>query len=160
MLKVQGGTTSSTLGVEVTSQSVSTQPASGNLPPLGTFMGTGFGGLSLVQTGGYQTSGAVGQASPMLSMCAQQFLSSTSTGYECWNWQVLGSGSSDILNLSLKKLSSTTNITLQVPPALNIAAGDSTTGLPGQLTISSVPTGTTNLSQIPITGSWRLYLKQ
>lgn len=69
LLLVQGGATSSTLGVEVTSQSTLTQTS--NLPPLNTIMGTGFGGLSLVQTG--LANSTNGQDSPVFAMCAQQW---------------------------------------------------------------------------------------
>ena len=157
LLEVQGGQTSSTLGIEVTSQSLLTSPPA--LPPLNVIMPAGFGGLSLVQTGGLtNTSAGAGQGSPVFSMCAQQVISTgintTNTGYACWNWQVSGGGSTanapDVLNLTRTTQNGTHNITLQVPDALNFVANDTTLS-GGQLTIGSAPTTAANVSTKLIT---------
>ena len=151
LLEVQGGQTSSTLGIEVTSQSIVTTTA--HPAPVDVIMGSGFGNLSLVQTGGLlMTSAGAGQGSPFLSMCAQQLTSTginnTTTGYSCWNWQVLGGGNTadapDVLNLTRTTQNTTGNYTLQVPDALNFAAGNSTLG--GQLTIGSAPSSAADLT--------------
>src|ERR1035441_6555767 len=61
LVLVQGGSTSSTLGVEVASQSTGT--TNGNpLTTLGGIMQTGFGGLSLVQLGSWSSKPDTGQA--------------------------------------------------------------------------------------------------
>ena len=137
LVLVQGGSTSSTLGVEVASQSTGT--TNGNpLTTLGGIMQTGFGGLSLVQLG---SSTSTGQGSPFFSMCAQQLISGSTTP-QCWSWQVLGSGTVDILNVT--RTNTIGNFTLQVPSGLNFAAL-------GQLTIGSVPSSTTSLLSLPVT---------
>jgi hypothetical protein len=147
LVQVQGGSTASTLGVVVTSQATGAVYTGNIFTTISGITGTGFGGLSLAQLG---TSTTTGVSSPFLSLCAQQVFSSTPTP-ECWSFQVLGGASpntQDILQLS--HTSPQTNLTLQVPNALNFAAGDSAHG--GQLTISGVPTiSNPDLSKYPIT---------
>lgn len=92
ILEVSGGSASQTLGIEVTSQSVSTV---GTAPTLSSIMGTGFGGLSLVQMGAAGTNGP-GRASPAFAMCANQYGSAGAGGQgpDCWYWQVAGGAAS------------------------------------------------------------------
>lgn len=138
LLLVQAAATASSLGVEITSQS--TTSASTNLPPLSTIMPSGYGGLSLVQLG-QATSGAV-QGSPVLAMCGQQYTGTGSSGYACWNWQVLGStgtNQQDVLQLSRTTTNSTGNLTVLFPAAINLATAPTSTGGAGQITVGPQP---------------------
>ncbi len=154
LLVLQGGQQANSYGIEVTGQS--TMATGGALTLSTIFPGPGVGGLALVQTG--QTTGSLVVGSPIFAMCGQQFTTNPSpppadiSTPACWNWQVKGSAgpnAQDVLLLSRVTSNTTTNLTLQVPAALNIAAGDSTNG--GQLTVGSVPSSALNLSASPVT---------
>ncbi len=74
----------------------------------------------------------------------------------CWNLQVTGTAGlngQDILQLFRTTASTATNITLQVPDALNIAAGSIVSGInhAGQLTIGALPSGDTDISSKVVT---------
>ena len=148
LLSVQGGASSSTQGIQVTSLTTGTGGG------LTTFQPAGYGGITLLQTGA-ATSTAV-QGSPIFSMCGQQYTGSGTSTPACWNWQVTGTAglnAQDILSLFRTTSNSTSNITFQVPDALNIAAGSftGTTGHGGQLTIGSLPSGDIDLSKKYVT---------
>jgi hypothetical protein len=83
LLLLTGGQTSSTVGAEITSQSTSLTTT--NLPNLGAIMGTGFGGLALIQTSPATSNGTTGtgQASPFFCISGNQ-----------WNGTVMPSGAS------------------------------------------------------------------
>lgn len=118
------------------------------LTTLSTIMGNGsggFGGLSLVQLGNTST----GVSSPPLALCAQQDISGTLTP-ECWYFQVGGGNGTNVPDVfTLARTSTQTNVTFQLPYAINLVAGSSTTG--GQMTIGAPPSNVQDLSGIPIT---------
>jgi hypothetical protein len=140
-----GGQAASTLGVEITSQSNSLT----NTPPtLSGWMIPGFGGLSLVQLGGYSTTTG-GQSSPFFSMCANQN-GGSGQGPACWSWQVQGgnagvSNPPDILQLFRETSTNTTsNITVLFPAAINLATAPllNSSGMTisaGQITVGPQP---------------------
>ena len=70
LVDVQGGQQASTQGIAVTSQS--TNMTTTNLPNFTTIMGTGFGGMSLVQTSPADTTTGVGQNSPFFCISGNQ----------------------------------------------------------------------------------------
>lgn len=136
------GVASPSLGIEVTAQSTSTLTTL--FPNLATIMGTGFGGLSLVQTA--VATSTVGQASPVVAMCAQQWGDKTLTAESnaaCWDWQVSGSSGLDGPDtLSLTRLNpsnNTGNITVLFPAAINLATAAGV-GMAGQITVGPQPT--------------------
>lgn len=135
LISLQGASQANSFGIEVTSQSTS---GTGATLDLSTLMSAGFGGLTLAQTGAASVTAV--QGSPVLSLCGQQWTGTGSSTPACWSFQVTGTpglNAQDILNLSRVTSNGTHNITLEVPDALNIAAGTNTTG--GQLTIGSMP---------------------
>jgi hypothetical protein len=134
---------SPSLGIEVTSQAFTTHGI-GPAPNLPSIMGSGFGGLSLVQVEGATSS--VGVNSPFLTMCAQQNGSAMGggSGAACWNWQVQGGNGSDgpdILKLTrTPTTNATTNITVLFPAAINLAtAPNAGMTLAGQITVGPMP---------------------
>ena len=139
---IQGQLSSDTnIPLEITNQAGST--GGGAAPSLTT----PYGGIDIVQT--TQASGGTNYSSPYLRMCAQE-----ASGAVCWSAQVLGgTGSSppNILNWTTNQ--ATGNFTMQVPSAMNFAAGDATNG--GQLTIGSTPATATDVTAdlITITGA-------
>ncbi|HEY3972141.1 MAG TPA: hypothetical protein VGM18_04005 [Candidatus Sulfotelmatobacter sp.] len=156
ILEVSGGVTSQTFGIEVTSQATT---ATGTAPTLSTIMGTGFGGLSLVQMGSAATNGP-GVPSPAFAMCANQYGTGGSGGQgpDCWYWQVQGGGASnpnppDTLQLTrLPTTNTTANLTVLFPASINLATA-AFTGIPasaGQITVGPMPYGGTN-ANVPAT---------
>lgn len=138
LFELVGGLSAKTVGIEVTSQSGSTA----SVPPnLGTIMGTGFGGLSLVQTNG--AAMGAGASSPFLSMCAQQFDSTNGTGAACWSWQVQGMSGSDppdVLKLTRNNATNPTqDITVLFPAMINLATAPTGAGIAGQITVGPAP---------------------
>jgi hypothetical protein len=126
----------------------------GTAPTLSTIMGTGFGGLSLVQMGAAGTNGP-GRASPAFAMCANQYGTLTGTGSQgpdCWYWQVAGGAGSnpdppDILSLTRQTTTNkTANLTVLFPAQINLATA-AFTGTPasaGQITVGPAPYGGAN----------------
>jgi hypothetical protein len=145
LLQVQGGSTSSTRGIEVDGHATGTL---GTAPTFPYISSPGFGGLSLLQLDKVMGDTA-GVASPFLSLCAQQVINSSTTP-ECWYFQVNGGNGNNVPDvLILNRTSTQSNVTLQVPAALNFAAGDSMNG--GQLTVGSVPSSAASLLNKPVT---------
>lgn len=142
LVLVTGAQPSSTLGIEVTSQSVT--PA-GTAPSLSGIMGSGFGGLSLVQLGGATSS--TGQGSPFFSICGQQYGTAGvgGQGPDCWSWQVLGGAGSDPTDV-LQLIRTTTtnktfNVTVLFPPSINLATASNPSPInsAGQMTVGPAP---------------------
>ncbi len=147
LLEVQGGQTSSTLGIEVTSQSTTTTTS--NLPNLGAIMGSGFGGMSLVQTSPANNTTGIGQGSPSFCISGNQWSGTTGTMGSSvaavWCLQVLGGSVSNLMDDTSDIIvwsrpsgtgygNPTGNITMLWPGAINIASN-------GQMTVGPTPSG-------------------
>ncbi|MGA7217621.1 MAG: hypothetical protein WBX38_04875 [Candidatus Sulfotelmatobacter sp.] len=151
LVLVTGGQGASTLGIQVTSQSNGTASTA----PTFSWVSPGYGGLSLVQTGG-STSTSGGQPSPVFTMCANQYGTQQipitgGQGPACWYWQVQGGGAGnnppDTLQLFRNNFAnSTNNITVLFPASINLATAAFTGATPsaGQITVGPAPYGGTN----------------
>jgi hypothetical protein len=82
LFSLVGGSGSATQGIQVTSQTT------GSGGPLTIFQPTGYGGVTLLQTGAATSSNGVD--SPQFSTCAQQWTGSGTSTPQCWIFQVKG----------------------------------------------------------------------
>jgi hypothetical protein len=156
LLLLTGGQTSSTVGAEVTSQSTSTTTT--NLPNLGAIMGTGHGGLSLIQTSPATSSGttlpAAGQDSPFFCISGNQWIGdpTDATRASAWCLQVQGGNVSDSRKTTADVIqwtrptgtgygNPTGDITMLFPGAINLAAA-------GQITVGPNVSATQDVSNI------------
>lgn len=155
LLLLQGGQTASTVGEEITSQSTSSTTTS--LPNLGNIMGTGFGGLSLVQTS--PAVNGAGQNSPYLCISGNQWntAGTPATIAAVWCLRVKGGnattggagGSPDVIEwfrpTGTGYGNPTGDITMLWPKAINIASN-------GQMTVGpNVDTSLGDVSGVPST---------
>jgi hypothetical protein len=155
LLLLQGGQTASTLGVEVTTQS--TGSTTSNLPNLGSIMGIGFGGLSLVQTS--PAVNGAGQNSPFFCTSGNQWntAGTPATVAAVWCLHVHGGnaitggtgGSPDVIEWTRPTGTGygnpTGDLTMLWPNAINLASN-------GQLTVGpNVDTFVGNVAGVPST---------
>ena len=143
LLLLTGGQTSSTVGAEITSQSTGTTTSS--LPNLGAIMGTGHGGLSLIQTSPATSSGtmlpAAGQDSPFFCISGNQWIGdpTDATLASAWCLQVQGGNVADSRKTTADVIkwtrptgtgygNPTGDVTMLFPKAINLAAD-------GQITV-------------------------
>jgi hypothetical protein len=150
LLQLQGGAVSSTQGIEVTSQSTLTSSP----PNLSSVMGTGFGGLLLVQNSP-AVSGA-GENSPLFCISGNQWNGAASASVAAvWCLNVKGGGaagttdSPDVIEWTRPTGTGygnpTGDLTMLWPGAVNLASD-------GQITVGpNVDTSLGNVSGIPST---------
>jgi hypothetical protein len=158
LLLLTGGQTSSTVGAEITSQS--TNMTTTSLPNLGAIMGTGFGGLSLIQTSPATSNGTTGtgQASPFFCISGNQWNGlappSGASVAAVWCLHVHGdtiAASKDVQDIiewtrptGTGYGNPTGDITMLFPGAINLAAA-------GQITVGPNVSSSVDVSTVPST---------